>query len=245
MSDDARAWARRQLINSIAAKSVLNALAGYADADGLAWPKLSTLAETTGMSVRHVRRQLERLERDGFIRRQERLRPRGGNTSNLYKLAMPERELIGRSGPDGSVRPLPAPGGQSCPPQRTSVETSSSDELSGAHACEKSVDPVGASMQPSLAGRWTAVPSEMRGKILSVARKDDAWAGSYLDPAGVRLDTQTLHPATAYARGKLSEYRVRQVFASAGLAIGEPVPSAQIQAAIAATIKTGPPGGEV
>lgn len=143
MSDEARAWAKRQAVKSIAAKSVLNALAGYADADGQAWPKLSTLAEVTGMSQRHVRRQLEKLETDGLLTRDEQYRQSGGNTSNLYTLAIPGEQLVGGDRADAGVRPLSAPGGQSCPTVGTSSETSTSDEVSG--ACARAVGVAAAS----------------------------------------------------------------------------------------------------
>ncbi len=88
MSLEARNWARRIGGLPIAAKAVLMALADHADADGKAWPKLKTLAEITSMTERHVRRQICVLEGRGLVMREDRFRKDGGQTSNIYRLAI-------------------------------------------------------------------------------------------------------------------------------------------------------------
>lgn len=88
MSLEARNWARRIGGLSIAAKAVLMALADHADAEGKAWPKLKTLAEITSMTERHVRRQIGVLEGRGLVVREDRFRKDGGQTSNIYRLAI-------------------------------------------------------------------------------------------------------------------------------------------------------------
>jgi DNA-binding transcriptional ArsR family regulator len=88
MSLEARNWARRIGGLSIAAKAVLMALADHADAEGKAWPKLKTLAEITSMTERHVRRQIGVLEGRGLLVREDRFRKDGGQTSNIYRLAI-------------------------------------------------------------------------------------------------------------------------------------------------------------
>lgn len=88
MSLEARNWARRIGGLSIAAKAVLMALADHADAEGKAWPKLKTLAEITSMTERHVRRQIGVLEGRGLVIREDRFRKDGGQTSNIYRLAI-------------------------------------------------------------------------------------------------------------------------------------------------------------
>jgi hypothetical protein len=153
MSDEARAWAKRAVGLRIPAKSVLNALAGYADPDGKAWPKLSTLAQVTGMSERHVRRQLRTLEQAGLLISETRTRETlGGQTSNAYWLALPDDELIGER-PDRPVRAartkLSAPAGQLSPPIRTSLEEGCSDEQPGAGEDEQIFEEVFAA--------WSAV----------------------------------------------------------------------------------------
>lgn len=88
MSLEARNWARRIGGLPIAAKAVLMALADHADAEGKAWPKLKTLAEITSMTERHVRRQIGVLEGRELVVREDRFRKDGGQTSNIYRLAI-------------------------------------------------------------------------------------------------------------------------------------------------------------
>jgi len=106
MSLEARKWARRIGGLSIAAKAVLMALADHADAEGKAWPKLKTLGEATSMTERHVRRQIGVLEERGLLAREDRFRRDGGQTSNIYRLAI-ERPGAGREDAD---KPEPAKG---------------------------------------------------------------------------------------------------------------------------------------
>lgn len=145
MSDEARAWAKRQRGLSVAEKSVLNALAGYADADGEAFPKISTLAEVTAMSGRHVQRQLGKLEDRGLLQRFERMREGdGGQTSNLYRFAMPRDQLVGGEG-DADVthrtKSPPARRGRHAPvtmvsPLKNLIEDGCSDEQPSADDAE-------------------------------------------------------------------------------------------------------------
>lgn len=51
----------------IVPREVLRAIADRADADGLAWPALGTIAQEAGTTVPTVRRSLARLERDGRL----------------------------------------------------------------------------------------------------------------------------------------------------------------------------------
>lgn len=135
MSLEARNWARRVGGLSIAAKAVLMALADHADAEGKAWPKLKTLAEITSMTERHVRRQIGVLEGRGLVVREDRFRKDGGQTSNIYRLAI-ERPTGGREpadrsdNPMGLARTVPADreGRTSVFDQRTPLEPSSSDK---------------------------------------------------------------------------------------------------------------------
>lgn len=124
MSLEARNWARRIGGLSIAAKAVLMALADHADAEGKAWPKLKTLAEITSMTERHVRRQIGMLEGRGLVIREDRFRKDGGQTSNIYRLA------IERSTPAGPpTQDLPSRGRRTVESDlRTPPEPSSSDK---------------------------------------------------------------------------------------------------------------------
>ena len=128
MSLEARNWARRIGGLSIAAKAVLMALADHADADGKAWPKLKTLAEITSMTERHVRRQIGVLEGRELVVREDRFRKDGGQTSNIYRLA------IERPTPSGPPpKDAPSRGRRTVvSDQGTPPEPSSSDKEEGA-----------------------------------------------------------------------------------------------------------------
>jgi DNA-binding transcriptional ArsR family regulator len=63
------------------------ALSDYANnKTGLAWPKMQTLANTLGRSVRTVQRHLHLLKEKGLIQFVERRRNRGRYSSYLYKV---------------------------------------------------------------------------------------------------------------------------------------------------------------
>ena len=63
------------------------ALSDYAsNKTGLAWPKMQTLANTLGRSVRTVQRHLHLLKEKGLIQFVERRRNRGRFSSYLYKV---------------------------------------------------------------------------------------------------------------------------------------------------------------
>jgi DNA-binding transcriptional ArsR family regulator len=63
------------------------ALSDYAsNKTGLCWPKMQTLANTLGRSVRTVQRHLHLLKEKGLIQFVERRRNRGRYSSYLYKV---------------------------------------------------------------------------------------------------------------------------------------------------------------
>jgi pyocin large subunit-like protein len=63
---------------------VLQAIADYANADGIAWPAVATLARKTRMSKQNLQRWLSALQRDGELRI---LRNQGRHgTNNLQSL---------------------------------------------------------------------------------------------------------------------------------------------------------------
>lgn len=237
MSDEARAWAKKVTGLRIAEKSVLNALAGYADADGKAWPKVNTLATITGMSARHVVRMLNRLEEGGLLRREPRWRNSGGNTSNVYWLAIPEDELVGARSDtrvsDKDVRPLSGRRRQSCHPYRTSSDLSLSEESSArAHSSDKvGTNTVAAGRtacaedDPSAAygsaRTWVGVPVEIRDQIVALPQLGEGWAGSWLDPCGWEADTRALIPRTHFARGRI-EQDLRPHLKALNISVGEP-----------------------
>lgn len=87
MSNEALAWAYKLPIKG-PAKPVLTALADFADEAGSCYPGQEKLALMSGLSIRSVRRALERLEDQGLLRREHRYDHRGYRTSDRYFLSM-------------------------------------------------------------------------------------------------------------------------------------------------------------
>jgi len=108
MSIQAISWAIEQRTGSPSRKSVLIALANYADKEGRCYPGQQTIAEDAELGVRSVRRCLVELEDAGFISRAHRQRANGSRTSDVYFL---EAKLAHRT---QSNRPL-------CPIQPATV----------------------------------------------------------------------------------------------------------------------------
>lgn len=117
MSVQAMTWAIDLEIKPMP-KLVLICLANYSDKDGHAFPGQKRLAEDSGLSVRAVRDNLEKLEFCGAISRQHRQRKSGARTSDFYQLNL---ETKGQMLPVGdgksnrqiaTVQPADAAGGQ-------------------------------------------------------------------------------------------------------------------------------------
>ena len=68
-------------------KTVYIYLRDRADASGVCWPGIKTIALELGLSPRTVQRALADLERRQLIEKQNRRRSNGSLTSNLYRLA--------------------------------------------------------------------------------------------------------------------------------------------------------------
>ena len=67
-------------------KTVYIYLRDRADASGVCWPGIKTIASELGMSTRTVQRALDDLEDAGLIVKKQRRRKNGSLTSNLYRL---------------------------------------------------------------------------------------------------------------------------------------------------------------
>jgi hypothetical protein len=67
--DEAHAWARNLRLGNAYAKSLLMALAGYVNLDGICFVGIDQLAEDTDLSTDNVRKQLAWLEEVGVIAR--------------------------------------------------------------------------------------------------------------------------------------------------------------------------------
>ena len=80
------------------------ALTDYANnKTGLCWPKMETLANTLGRSVRTVQRHLHLLKELGLIEFVERRRLRGRYSSYLYRVLHIMRTTTGHEGRVGSI----------------------------------------------------------------------------------------------------------------------------------------------
>ena len=94
---EAMVWAFDQRLGDAGAKFVLVTLADMANGDCVCWPSVNELAKRTDMGESTVRRHLKWLAQEGWVQRHSRWRPRGGRSSDIYVLAMPERDPVPRS----------------------------------------------------------------------------------------------------------------------------------------------------
>ena len=75
-------------------KLVLLKLADNADARGVCFPSLSYLAQYCEVSVRTVKRHVNELEKQGFVKRIKRFDNSGRQRSNIYQLRLPSDSHI-------------------------------------------------------------------------------------------------------------------------------------------------------
>lgn len=124
MSYKATAWAYDLPLKG-PAKIVLVALADFADEAGSCYPGQEKLCQMTGLSIRTLRRALERLEDNELITRERRFDRFGHRTSDRYYLQIDRQSL-----------PVTVTGGQSdlgsespSLPVRESIPTGHSDRV--------------------------------------------------------------------------------------------------------------------
>lgn len=70
--------------------SVYMCLYDHANRDGNCYPSLSTISKETKLSLRTVQRAVNDLEKAGYIRKEQRFRKNGANSSTLYFLKNPD-----------------------------------------------------------------------------------------------------------------------------------------------------------
>ena len=75
-----------KVLDSPYQKLVYIYLKKYADSKDQCFPSIKTLSDITGISISKVKRTLEELEQKGVLARENRVRPDGGKSSNLYTL---------------------------------------------------------------------------------------------------------------------------------------------------------------
>ncbi|MEZ8415790.1 helix-turn-helix domain-containing protein [Vibrio splendidus] len=87
-------------------KLVLLKLADNADARGVCFPSLNYLAQYCEVSVRTVKRHVNELERQGFVKRIKRFDDSGRQRSNIYQLRLPSDSHIQQTDLDQAAKAL-------------------------------------------------------------------------------------------------------------------------------------------
>jgi len=87
-------------------KLVLLKLADNADAHGVCFPSLNYLAQYCEVSVRTVKRHVNELEKQGFVKRIKRFDDSGRQRSNIYQLRLPSDSHIQQADLDQAARAL-------------------------------------------------------------------------------------------------------------------------------------------
>jgi hypothetical protein len=144
-------------------------LARHADAEGVCWPKVATLAARAGCSVRSVQRALRALVRRGVLAVESRLRSNGSQRSNLYRLgdSVSPLELEDRLLPEDQVD---SDAGRAC--AREGVEVEPLPGLDVESVPNVKVD--GKRVSPGeldLAGQVLDVFNELTGRRVSLASR--------------------------------------------------------------------------
>ncbi|CDU01265.1 helix-turn-helix domain-containing protein [Vibrio coralliirubri] len=87
-------------------KLVLLKLADNADARGVCFPSLNYLAQYCEVSVRTVKRHVNELEKQGYVKRIKRFDDSGRQRSNIYQLRLPSDSHIQQTDLDQAARAL-------------------------------------------------------------------------------------------------------------------------------------------
>lgn len=168
MSVQAIGWALAQTVGSSSAKSVLVAIANYADENGQCWPSQGRIASDTELTDRSVRTAMALLEENGFINRAERRRPDGSRATDTISLIMqPEKFSAPPETPSKKAEAI------SPPPERvsglTTFEPSVNHQEPVARASAAKIDPI-AKLKLDIvkafttAGSMTLVPDTHRAE---------------------------------------------------------------------------------
>ena len=120
MSNKVMTWAIDQEMPTPTHKLVLLLLADRANGDDYScFPSMKLLAEETGVSVRRTRQIVADIDAAGMLRRGERWRDNGGQSSNMFYLGPPGPEHPPPLDPGSPPSRLPVsdPPGYAYPPQ--------------------------------------------------------------------------------------------------------------------------------
>lgn len=94
MSNLALNWAWAQKIGRMGTKFTLVACADFASSTGSCWMSQATLAGMTSQGERTVRRQLDWLEKSGFLKRTKRLGATGRHLTDMVQLSRSADEFL-------------------------------------------------------------------------------------------------------------------------------------------------------
>ena len=84
-------------------KAVYIYLRDRADASGVCWPGIKTIARELELSPRTVQRALGDLEHAGLVEKHQRHRKNGSLTSNLYRLKMKDDQEKSQTSAKGGL----------------------------------------------------------------------------------------------------------------------------------------------
>lgn len=181
----APAWSAEQRVGDVGTKAVLLLLANYADEEFSCFPGQGKIAEETEQSVRTVRRQLERLEALGLIKREKRYDGRGKRTSDRYFLQI-DRSVNVTSG-----------GGSPAVLLTTGHMVAGSEDLAGQEGTTGQI----------VAGSGTEAASTDKGELednlagSNVAAGQDATTGHQVSGSGMGLTTGHGDATTGHEKG--------------------------------------------
>lgn len=94
MSFKMLAWAQSHKTGSAAGKAVLLAICAIVNDDGEGFPSQKRIADDSELSIRTVKREMDRLEQTGYLTRERRYREGGYRTSDAIVLHM-EPKILG------------------------------------------------------------------------------------------------------------------------------------------------------
>ena len=189
-------WALSQKCENATSKTLLLALANFADDKGLCWPGQVLLAELVECSVDTIQRHLARLEAKGFLSRSRRKSGTGSSLHNEYRLMLDRPGVLRakmRSSPceaqgRAAVRPSKPQGSaanQAASRCGTNHQQNHQKEPSeeSVHAARDTVSQQPASSTDEFFERfWKAFPAgrkKAKGKALADFRRAIAGKGSY------------------------------------------------------------------
>lgn len=158
MSGAAIRWAKEQVGPCGTARGVFNALASMADPKGECFPSVRLLAKEFGRTPRQIQRIIDGLSEKGLVIVEERWRPNGGQTSNLYRLPLPH---IARESTPASSRPNGAPSPDTLDARPLTPAPGPTEGNTGRNETSDEVSPTQRASKVSFELFWSAYPHQV------------------------------------------------------------------------------------